>query len=74
VAFIETDRIGYGLSTKLLDYGVETVPIPCDSPYEHWEPERTHGCGILSMRHAGQLAGLGVLGNNTLLVNENTGI
>jgi epoxyqueuosine reductase QueG len=29
--------------------------------------------GILSMRHAGYLAGLGRLGNNTLLINEDYG-
>lgn len=71
--FIEVDQIGLKLGNKLLDFGVRIVPIPCDSPYEHWELERTHGRGILSMRHAGQLAGLGVIGNNTLLVNEKYG-
>jgi epoxyqueuosine reductase QueG len=71
--FIEVDQIGLKLSTGLLDHGVKSIPIPCDAPYEHWEPERSHGRGIISMRHAGQLAGLGVIGNNTLLVNEKYG-
>ncbi|KKN31614.1 hypothetical protein LCGC14_0822150 [marine sediment metagenome] len=32
-----------------------------------------HGRGIISLRHAGFLAGLGVLGKNNLLMNEKFG-
>jgi epoxyqueuosine reductase len=54
-----------------LDIGC--VPIPTDDPYEHWEPERSYGRAILSLRHAGYLAGLGILGKNTLLMNKEYG-
>jgi epoxyqueuosine reductase QueG len=53
--------------------GIEAVPIPSDEPYEHWEHERSYGRAVLSLRHAGHLAGLGVLGRNTLLMNEDYG-
>lgn len=52
---------------------MNAVPIPCDDPYEHWESDRQYGRGVLSMRHAGHLAGLGVLGRNTLLRNDRYG-
>jgi epoxyqueuosine reductase QueG len=57
----------------LEDLDIGCVPIPSDDPYEHWEPERMYGRAILSLRHAGYLAGLGVLGKNTLLINEKYG-
>ncbi|MFW9822620.1 MAG: epoxyqueuosine reductase, partial [Candidatus Thorarchaeota archaeon] len=44
-----------------------------DDPYEYWEPDRMYGRAILSLRHAGHLAGLGVLGKNTLLINNQYG-
>ncbi|MGB2698068.1 MAG: hypothetical protein WBD28_09475 [Candidatus Zixiibacteriota bacterium] len=55
------------------NYGIKAVLIPTDDPYEHWEPERSYGRAILSLRHAGHLAGLGVLGRNTLLLNKDYG-
>jgi len=49
------------------------VPVPSADPYDYWDEERRHGRGILSLKHAGRLAGLGVLGRNTLLINEKYG-
>jgi epoxyqueuosine reductase len=69
----EVDSITFKAALELEDLGMRSVIIPSDDPYEHWEPERMHGRGILSMRHAGRLAGLGVLGRNTLLINESYG-
>jgi epoxyqueuosine reductase QueG len=48
--------------------GVLAVPVPSE-PYEYWDEEKREGKGILSLRHAGYMAGLGVLGKNTLLTN-----
>lgn len=48
------------------------VPIPSE-PYEYWDEENREGRGILSLRHAGYLAGLGVFGKNTLLTNVTFG-
>jgi len=51
---------------------VVAVPVPSE-PYEYWDQERCQGRGILSLRHAGYMAGLGVLGRNTLLANSTFG-
>jgi len=69
----EVDKLGIEASLMLEEHGVRAVPIPSDDPYEHWEPERSYGRAILSLRHAGYLAGLGVLGKNTLLINRDYG-
>ncbi|MCL1868467.1 MAG: hypothetical protein FWF72_05935, partial [Paludibacter sp.] len=44
--------------------------LPCDCPYDYWETDKIKGKGILSMRHAAVLAGLGSLGKNTLFMNK----
>jgi len=67
------DSISFRLSDELEPQGVVSVPIPSADPYEYWDPDRNHGRGILSLKHAGVLAGLGVLGKNTLLLNETFG-
>jgi epoxyqueuosine reductase len=67
------DWISLRLSEELEREGVTAVPIPSAEPYEYWDAGRKHGRGILSLKHAGWLAGLGVLGKNTLLMNERFG-
>lgn len=69
----EVDYLGLRASRELERLGVRTVLIPTDVPYEHWEADRSHGRGILSLRHAAWLAGLGTLGKNTLLRNDDYG-
>jgi epoxyqueuosine reductase len=69
----EVDKMGVELALCLEKQGVKAVPIPSDDPYEHWEPERSYGRAILSLKHAAYLAGLGVIGKNTLLVNKDYG-
>jgi epoxyqueuosine reductase len=69
----EVDRLTLVLSRRLENLGVMNVPIPSDDPSEYWEPDRSYARGILSLRHAGHLAGLGVLGKNTLLINDKLG-
>lgn len=51
---------------------VIAVPIPSE-PYEYWDEEKQEGKGILSLKHAGYAAGLGILGKNTLLTNKTYG-
>jgi len=53
--------------------GLAAVPVPTNEPYEFWDAKRMRGMGIMSMRHAAHLAGLGVLGKNTLLVTRDFG-
>ena len=67
------DRIAYHLSCELEAEGVVAVPIPSAEPYDFWDSERRHGRGILSLKHAGVLSGLGVMGMNTLLMNKTYG-
>jgi epoxyqueuosine reductase len=69
----EVERLTLVLSRRLESLGTVNVPIPTDDPSEYWEPERSYARGILSLRHAGHLAGLGVLGKNTLLINDRLG-
>ena len=70
----ELDRIAYLTALHIEDAsGASAVPLPADGPYEEWEPETKTGRGLLSMKHAAVLAGLGQLGKNTLLLNETYG-
>ena len=69
----ELDRLGMALCRALEARGRQGIPVPTDTPYLHWEEERSHGMGILSLRHAAVRAGLGVLGRNTLVINERFG-
>ena len=57
------------LAVRLEDHGVTAVPVPSE-PYVYWDEERREGKGILSLKHAGRLAGLGTMGKNTLLTND----
>ncbi|WAI02217.1 epoxyqueuosine reductase [Methanogenium organophilum] len=69
----ETDRLGLALSLALEDLGIPNVIVPSDDPFESWDPKTCHGNGVLSLRHAGYLAGLGRLGKNNLLINDRFG-
>jgi epoxyqueuosine reductase len=71
--YSELDRIGLGLCRFIQRSGGNAVPVPADVPYLAWDKDKMHGQGILSLRHAGQLAGLGILGKNTLLIHPELG-
>lgn len=67
------DRIAYQASLEFENLGLKAVAVPSDGPYEYWDAEESEGRGLLSMRHAAALAGLGTLGKNTLLMNRDYG-
>jgi epoxyqueuosine reductase QueG len=69
----KVDWISFYMSSEVETEGVVSIPIPSADPYDYWDVDRTHGRGILSLKHAGVLAGLGILGKNTLLMNERFG-
>jgi epoxyqueuosine reductase len=67
------DLLALKLSAKIEEQGYLAVPVPSSDPYEFWDAPRRHGRGILSLKHSAQLAGLGSMGKNTLLVNKKFG-
>lgn len=68
------DRVAFRAAKEIERlYGGYAVPLPSDSPYEYWDQEKMEGRGLLSMKHAAVLAGLGKLGKSTLLLNETYG-
>jgi len=67
------DSIAFDLTVFLEKEGILAVPVPSSEPYDFWDDDRRTGKGILSLKHAGVLAGLGCLGKNTLLINEKFG-
>ena len=69
----KVDHISFLLAAELEQEGITAVPIPSAEPYDYWDESRRHGRGILSLKHSAHLAGLGVLGKNTLLLNKTYG-
>lgn len=67
------DNLTFNLCLHFEKLGMNVVPVPSDDPYEYWLEDKQYGRGIISLRHAGYLAGLGVLGKNTLLINDQFG-
>lgn len=69
----KVDDIAFQLAYFIEEDGYKAVPIPSAEPYEYWDSKLKHGRGILSLKHAGELAGIGSIGKNTLLINEKYG-
>ncbi len=55
------------------EFGAEAVIVPADTPYIYWDVENMEGKGILSHKHTAVLAGLGILGHNTIFMNPEYG-
>lgn len=67
------DQISFRRVDELENEGIMTIPIHSADPYDYWDPQQNHGRGILSLKHSGVLARLGVMGKNTLLMNDRFG-
>lgn len=67
------DDISMRLTLDIAQAGGQAIPIPGAEPYEFWDEANREGRGILSLKHAAELAGLGRIGKNTLLLNETFG-
>ena len=71
---VETlDDISINLSFFIEKKGYKAIPIPSSEPYEYWDSNKKHGRGILSLKHAGELSGIGSIGKNTLLISQEHG-
>jgi epoxyqueuosine reductase QueG len=73
LAMQKMDLITFNISSELDNLGLKNVLIPTDDPYLYWNNDKQEGRAILSLRHAGYLAGLGNLGRNNLLINKDYG-
>ncbi|MFH1479473.1 MAG: hypothetical protein ABIG92_06865 [Candidatus Omnitrophota bacterium] len=62
------DRIALGITNILQSCGYKALPIPASQILD-WEKQTAH----LSHKRVGQLAGLGFIGRNNLLVNQELG-
>lgn len=62
-------------TAKMLEkvYNCLAVPLPSDSPYEYWDSDASRGRGLISMKHAAVLSGIGTLGKNSMLLNPDYG-
>lgn len=68
------DNICFNSSKQIeKEMNCNAVPVPCDSPYEYWNQEALEGRGLMSMRHAAFLAGIGSIGKSGLLLNRDFG-
>jgi len=68
------DEIAFFAAKRMeREFSCTAIPVPCDGPYEYWDEEKSEGRGLISMKHAAALAGIGSIGNNSLLINERFG-
>ncbi|MCP4218513.1 MAG: epoxyqueuosine reductase [bacterium] len=68
----QMDHMAIELSYRLEEMECTAVPINAIGPNE-WDSKTNKSRGIISLKHSAQLAGLGKIGKNTLLVNETYG-
>jgi epoxyqueuosine reductase len=68
------DSIAYEAARAMeRGFPVKAIPVPCDTPYEYWEADTQTGRGLVNMKKAAALAGLGSVGKSRLLINRSFG-
>lgn len=68
------DEVSFKAAKMIEDaFNCFAITLPCDSPYDFWHEDNKEGRGLISMKHAAVLAGIGTLGKNTLLLNKKFG-
>lgn len=68
------DKIAFQAAKEIeKTFTCTAVPVPSDDPYEYWESDKLEGRGLISMKYAAFQAGIGCIGKNTLLMNEEYG-
>lgn len=68
----ELNRIACRLALNIADEGYDAVPIGSIGP-DDFDKETDRYVGTISLKHAAVLCGLGIMGKNTLLINETFG-
>ncbi|MGM9568379.1 MAG: epoxyqueuosine reductase [Clostridia bacterium] len=70
----EADKIAMDAAVQMeKKFHCRAMPVPSDGPYDYWESETMTGKGVLSLKHAAVLCGLGFLGRNTMLIHPEYG-
>lgn len=69
----EMDRLSMDMLRYCQSQGVSGVIVPADVPYLYWDGENHHGRGIISLKHAAVLAGLGIMGRSTIFISPEYG-
>ena len=69
----DMDKISMELCRYFDNNDIKAIFIPANTPYLYWDQENMHGRGILSLKHAAVLAGLGIMGRNTIFINKYLG-
>lgn len=70
----EVDRVTLKLAKEIeRKYECFAIPVPADAPNEYWEADTMTAKGLMSMKHAAVMCGIGSLGKSSLLINEEYG-
>jgi len=72
IALARVNQIALSLTLCLEKCGFQAIMIP-SVPYDYWDAETMTGKGILSLKHLGYKAGVGYIGKNSLLCNDEYG-
>jgi epoxyqueuosine reductase len=72
MALHEVSRFSVRMAVLLEKQHIRAVPVPSE-PYNYWDSETMTGKGLLSLKHAAYLAGLGSIGRNSLLCTPEYG-